>query len=304
MRPILPGNGGQELVVGDSNLLYQNAMLHNKVLAAQVSSKLLPPDEQAKMRENLHLAVGAVIGTNDTDNQKLLKRNVKGFLEHLTGKTTPKSSFFHQKLLSRKQDLSGRGTIAPDVSLGPDQIGLPEDMLWDMFSKFVIARLVRRGFGAVQAKEMVEKRHPAAHDALLAEAKERPVIFNRAPTLHRYGIVGAYATPVTGKTIRINPAAEKGLGADYDGDAIQIHAPVSAGAIADVKRMLLSNLIFSDSAPDQLMHGPAMESALGLYRATGAMSSAKVKKFKNKEAAMYAYRHGEVGLNDEVEIGK
>lgn len=303
MRPILPGNGGQEIVVGDSNLLYQNAMLHNKVLQSQVDSKLLPPDEQAKMRENLHLAVGAVIGTNDTDNQKLLKRNVKGFLEHLTGKTTPKSSFFHQKLLSRKQDLTGRGTIAPDVSLTPDQIGLPEDMMWSMFGKFVIARLVRRGFGAVQAKEMVEKKHPAARDALLAEALERPVVFNRAPTLHRYGLLGAFATPVVGKTIRLNPASEKGLGADYDGDAIQIHTPVSPSAVHEVKQMTLSKLIFTDAAPDQLLHGPVMEAALGLYRATGKATGAKVKKFKNKEAAMLAYRHGEVGLNDEVEIG-
>jgi len=221
MRPILPGNGGQELVVGDSNLLYQNAMLHNKVLASQVSTKLLPPDEHAKLRENLHTAVGAVIGTNDTDNQKLLKRNVKGFLEHLTGKTTPKSSFFHQKLLSRKLDLSGRGTAAPDGSLDVDQVGLPEDMMWELFGKFVIARLVRRGFGAVQAKEMLEKRHPAARDALLAEAKERPVILNRAPTLHRYGLFGAYATPITGKTIRVNAAIEKGMNLDYDGDKQQ-----------------------------------------------------------------------------------
>lgn len=305
MRPILPGNGGQELVVGDSNLLYQNAMLHNKVLESQVKTKLLPPDEHAKLRENLHVAVGAVIGTNDTDNQKMLKRNVKGFLEHLTGKTTPKSSFFHQKLLSRKQDLSARGTAAPDGSLGIDDVGLPEDMMWETFGKFIIARLVRRGFGAVQAKEMVENRHPAARDALLAEAKERPVMLNRAPTLHRYGIIGAYATPVTGKTIRVNAAIEKGMNLDFDGDALQVHTPVMPKAVEDVKRMMISQLVFSDAKPDDLMYGPRMESALGLFMATKpGHSSAKVKKFKTKAEAVAAYNKGEVSLNDEVEISK
>ena len=218
MRPILPGQSGGELVVGDSNYLYQNAILHNQALQTQITGRLLPPDEHAVLRQNLFNAVGAVIGTQDSDNPKLQKRNVKGFIEHLTGKTTPKSSFFQKKLYKRQQDFSGRGTIAPDGSLGMDEVGIPEEMLWKMFSKFILTRLVRRGFSAVQANEMVEKRHPAARDALMAEIVERPVMVNRAPSLHRYNIVGAYAVPTPGKTIRVNPFIERGMNADYDGD--------------------------------------------------------------------------------------
>ena len=218
MRPVLPGKSGSELVVGDSNYLYQSAMLHNRSLQRQVESPVLPPDEHAQLRRNLFNAVGAVVGTHESDNPKLQKRNVKGFLEHLTGKTTPKSSFFQQKLMKRQQDVSGRGTIAPDGSLGMDEVGLPIDMLWGMYGKFVIARLVRRGFGAVAAKEMLEKRHPAANDALMAELKERPVMLNRAPTLHRYGFLGAHPVPVAGKTIRVNAFIEQGTNSDYDGN--------------------------------------------------------------------------------------
>ena len=238
MRPILPGKSGSELVVGDSNYLYQSVMLHNRSLQRQVETPVLPPDEHAQLRQNLFNAIGAVVGTHVSDNPKLQKRNVKGFLEHLTGKTTPKSSFFQQKLMKRQQDVSGRGTIAPDGSLGMDEVGIPIDMLWGMYGKFVIARLVRRGFGAVAAKEMLEKRHPAANDALMAELKERPVMLNRAPTLHRYGFIGAHPVPVAGKTIRVNSFLEVGFNADFDGNCFIGSTKVTLTLVAEARTLL------------------------------------------------------------------
>lgn len=305
MRPILAGKSGSEMVVGDPNYLYVSAMLHNKALQTQVDKPILPPDEHAKLRLNLFNAVGAVVGTQESDNPKLLKRNVKGFLEHLTGKTTPKSSYFQKKIMKRQQDMSGRGTIAPDGSLGMDEIGLPIDMLWGMYGKFVISRLVRRGFNAVAAKEMVEKKHPAAHDALMAELKERPVMVNRAPTLHRYGFVGANPVPVAGKTIRVNPFIEQGMNADYDGDTFQIHVPVMPGAVQEVKAMTLSNLLFSDLAKDSLMVAPRMEAMLGVHLATAAQAApnGQVHKYKTKADAMAAYKRGEITLSSKVEVG-
>ena len=305
MRPVQAGKSGSELVVGDPNYLYASAMLHNKALQLQVDSPILPPDEHAKLRLNLFNAVGAVVGTHESDNPKLQKRNVKGFLEHLTGKTTPKSSFFQKKIMKRQQDISGRGTIAPDGSLGMDEIGLPEDMLWGMYGKFIISRLVRRGFGAVQAKEMVENKHPAAHDALMVELKERPVMVNRAPTLHRYGFVGANPVPVAGKTIRVNPFIELGMNADYDGDTFQIHVPVLPGAVQEVKGLTLSNLLFADLAKDSLMVAPRMEAMLGVHLATKAEGSvnAKTHHFKTKADAYAAYKRGEITLSTKVEVG-
>jgi DNA-directed RNA polymerase beta' subunit len=303
MRPIVQGQSGGELVVGDSNYLYQNAMMHNQALQMQVAGRLLPPDEHATLRQNLFNAVGAVIGTNDSDNPKLQKRNVKGFVEHLTGKTTPKSSFFQKKIYKRQQDFSGRGTIAPDGSLGMDEVGIPEEMLWGMFSKFILTRLVRRGFPAVRANEMVEKRHPAARDALMAEIAERPVMVNRAPSLHRYNIVGAYAVPTPGKTIRVNPFIEKGMNADYDGDTFQVHTPALPAAVQEVKQMTLSNLLFGDRSKDDLMIAPTMEAVLGMHLATMAPKpGGKVHHYKTKADAMAAYHRGEITLQDHVEI--
>jgi DNA-directed RNA polymerase subunit beta' len=185
-----------------------------------------------------------------------------------------------------------------------DEIGLPEDMLWEMFGKFVIARLVRRGFGAVKAKEMLEEKHPAARDALLAEIKERPVMMNRAPTLHRYNMIGAYAVPVAGKTIRVNPFVEPHLNLDYDGDTLQIHTPAMTAAVDEVKHMTLSNLIFGDKSRNDLLVKPAMEAVLGIYMATKkGPGDGKVHKFTDKAQALIAYKAGLVALNDKVEIG-
>jgi len=305
MRPILAGKSGSELVVGDSNYLYQSLMLHNRSLQTQVDKPVLPPDEHSKLRQNLFLAVGAAVGTHESDNPKLQKRNVKGLLEHLTGKTTPKSSFFQKKIMKRQQDISGRGTIAPDGSLGMDEIGLPEDMLWGMYGKFIIGRLIRRGFNAVRAKEMLDEKHPAARDAMMAELKERPVMVNRAPTLHRYGFVGANPVPVAGKTIRVNPFIEQGMNADYDGDTFQIHVPILPAAVAEVKGMTLSNLLFSDREQNSLMVAPRMEAMLGVHLATKAEGSVngQTHKFKTKADAMAAYKRGEIGLHTKVEVG-
>ena len=130
-----------------------------------------------------------------------------------------------------------------------DEIGLPTDMLWQMYGKFVIGRLVKRGYSATHAQQMVDTKDPVAKQELLNESRERPVIVNRAPSLHRFNVVGAYPKMVSGKTIMLNPFAERGMNADYDGDAVQIHAPVTPSGVADVKKMTLSNLIFSDRRP-------------------------------------------------------
>lgn len=298
IRPILPLKDGR-IQVGDANLLYRDAFLANQKLDELKST--LPPDQLHAMRNHLYEAVGAVFGTHDPVSPTAEKRGAKGYINAITG-TRPGSGFFQAKLMKRQQDVSGRGTIAPDPTLSMDEIGVPEDMLWGMFAKFIIGRLVKRGFPALEAQKMVEDKHPLAREELLNEAKERPVMVNRAPSLHRFNIIGGYAKVTSGKTIMLNPFSEKGLNADYDGDAVQIHAPVTAAGIADVKKMTLSNLIFSDRRPGSLNIAPDMEAIIGLHRAT-QHGEGKTHKFKTKEDALAAYHRGEIAMSDPVEIG-
>ena len=171
-----------------------------------------------------------------------------------------------------------------------------------MYSKFVIGRLVKRGYPALDAQKMVADKHPLAKEELLNESRERPVILNRAPSLHRFSVIAAYPKLVEGKTIKMSPFSELGLSSDYDGDAINVHAPITAAGIADAKKMTLSNLIFSDRKPGKLNVAPDMEAVLGLHRATSGASDAKTTHFKNMEAALAAYHSGVIGVKNKITL--
>ncbi len=298
IRPILPLQDGR-LQVGDANLLYKDAFLANDQL--KEAAKVLPSSEMHEPRKHLYDAVSALFGVGDPVSPGAEKRGAKGYLAAITG-TRPGSGFFQSRLMKRQQDVSGRATIAPDPTLSMDEIGVPEGMLWGMYSKFVIGRLVRRGYSATDAQKMVDDQSPIARDELINEARERPVMVNRAPSLHRFNIIGAYPKIIEGKTIKLNPFAEKGTNADYDGDAMQIHAPVTPAGVEDVKKMTLSHMIFADKRPGVLNVVPEMESILGLHRATQAPSDKKTKHFESQEEAMAAYHKGEIELNDPIEI--
>ena len=298
IRPILPLKDGR-LQVSDANLLYKDAFLANDQLAQ--SKKSLPSSELPGPRKHLYDAVSALYGVGEPVSPSAEKRGAKGYLAAITG-PRPGLGFFQSKLRKRQQDVSGRATIAPDPTLSMDEIGMPEGMLWGMYSKFVIGRLVRRGYTATDAQKMVDDRTPVAREELINESRERPVMVNRAPSLHRFNIVGAYPKIVEGKTVRLNPFAEKGMNADYDGDALQVHAPVTPGGVEDVKKMTLSHMIFADKRPGVLNIAPDMESILGLHRATQAPTGMKTKHYESQEEAKAAYHRGDLGLNDPIEI--
>lgn len=299
LRPVLPLKDGR-LQVSDSNLLYRDAFLASQKL--QEVKGILPSDELQAPRNHLYQAIGALFGTHDPVSPTAEKRGAKGYLTLITG-TRPGNGFFQAKLMKRQQDVSGRATIAPDPTLDMNEIGVPVDMLWGMYSKFVIGRLVKKGYSALDAQKMVDDKTALAHNELMSEAKERPVLINRAPSLHRYNLIAGYARPTSGKTLMLNPFAEKGLNADYDGDAMQVHAPVTQAGIEDAKKLTLSNLIFGDRNRNQLNVGPDMESVIGIHKATSLKNDGKVKHFATAEAALAAYHHGEVSLADTVEIG-
>lgn len=217
-RPVLPGRSGGDIIYGDVNPLYRDLLMTNNQLKNVKKSSVLKGEEE-RLRPTLNAAVGAVYGTNPPITAKSQARGHKGFLTHISGVNSPKQGYFHSKLMSKTQDMAGRGTAVPDNTLGLDEVGVPETMLWTMYDKFLIKGLVRNGYTALQAAEMVKDKHPAAKTVLLREIKERPLMVNRAPTLHRYNIVGAFPVPVPGKTIRVNPFIENLQNLDYDGDS-------------------------------------------------------------------------------------
>ena len=301
VRPIMPNPDGTTLV-SDANYLYRDVMLANQTIG-ETPDEAQDEDFKKKQRKHLQDSVGALFGTNEPVSPQNKGRGVKGHLQQITGTNSPKEGYFQSKLMKKRQDLSGRATIAPDHNLGMDEVGLPEDMAWSMYEPFTVKELIKRGYSAVEARELVKDRKPAAKNILQKETEKRPVMINRAPTLHRYNVISAYPKIVPDKTMRLNPFAEAGMNADYDGDALQVHTPVSDEAVEETKSMTLSNLVFGDRSKDALMVFPAHEAIIGNYMATKESDSNKpTKKYRSKQEAMRDYKDGKIKMNDPIEI--
>lgn len=300
-RPIIPSKTGNRLQISDPNYLLRDAMIADDLLN---KTKGLPSDVRGDARQHLYDTVGALYGTREPMSPQLQNRNVKGYIARLSGAGQgPKTGFFHSKLISKRQDVSGRGTIAPDAALAMDQYGLPEDAGWSMYSPFITKNLVRRGFKATEAKKMIEDRHPVAKNELLRELGERPTLINRAPTLYRYNILAAYPKLVPGKTIRVHESFAPIQAGDFDGDAVSLTLPVTPEAVAEAKRMTLPNMLLSDQRKFTLTKAaPDQEAVMGVYQATSAKPTGHTRSFNTKADAMAAYHRGEISLGTPVDI--
>lgn len=301
MRPILPSQNRGELQISDANYLYRDLALAASGLKA--ANEVGLPELSASARTHLYDASAAVAGVGDPVSPQLVGRGVKGFISQISGQGSPKQGFLFKKVLKRQQDMSMRGTATPDNTLDMDQIGVPEDMLWVTYDKFIMKGLIGQGFAAPRAKEMIEERHTAAKQVLDVELRNRPIFVNRAPSLHKHNMVAAYPVAVSGKSLRINPFMEKGQNLDYDGDTMQLHVPVSAKAVAEARELTLSKLLFSDKSRDDLMIFPQHEAIIGSYLATARGPKGAARKFKTKADAMAAYKRGEITLETPVAIG-
>ena len=299
-RPLLPGPRGN-LLVADVNHMYRDLSLAGEKLS-EAKDLGLPDEDVAMMRGHLQNAVGAVAGLNEPVSDKARLAKKKGLVNTITG---TKDGFFNGKMVKKRLDLSGRGTAAPDPSLGINEFGMPEDMGWSLYQPFAIGRLVRNGHSAVRAKELVEAKAPIARQALTSEIATRPVLLNRAPTLHRYNVVAAYPKLIPGKTIKVNPFIEKGMNLDYDGDALQVYVPASHGSVKDAEKMLLSKNLLGDRTRNSLQVFPSQEAIVGLYKGSaGKATNKKQQVFNTRADALAAYRRGEIGVNDPVKINK
>lgn len=301
-RPIIPGKQG-DLQINDANYLYRDTMLANDMLK---ESKGLPENVVGDARRHLYDSMRALYGDADPVSPQLKARNVKGFLSRLAGTGAgPKHGFFHSKLLAKRQDLSGRGTIAPDPALAMDEIGLPEMMAWDMYRPHITRGLVQRGYKAVDARKLIDDKSPVAKGILNNEIRNRPVLVNRAPSLYRYNVLAAYPKLVTGKTIRVHEMLAPIMAGDFDGDAVQIHLPATTEAAEDARKMTLPNMLLSDQEKFTLSKAaPQQEAIAGVYAATTAKRTGKKRTFTNKADAWAAYHRGEIELGTPVEIKK
>jgi DNA-directed RNA polymerase beta subunit len=300
MRPIVPSKSG-DLLVSDINHLYKDTLQAADAMK-EAKSLGLPDSDIQGIRKHLSQSVGAIAGMEPPVTPKLAQSQVKGVVNTISG---TKEGYFMGKLIKKRLNLTGRATVAPDPSLGMDEVGIPEEMAWDMYTPFVTRRMVQRGYSALDAKDKIAKRDPLAREELVRETNLRPVMVNRAPTWHKHGLVGAKPKLISGKTIQVNPFMEKGMGMDYDGDTVQVHLPVSQGAIEDTKKMFVSKNVFNEVTRDKALAMPAMEAIAGMHIATSSSAGNKRSRtFNTQGEAMAAYKRGELKLSDPVIIKK
>ena len=221
--PVLPPkfrsittNGGMTMVA-DANYMYKALIDAEKDF--QEAREKLPDDMLGDVRSQVYRTYKALTGLHDPDDAQLQRKGVGGLLKWVFGKGSPKYGNLQRRVLGTATDVVGRGVATPNPSLKLNQIGLPEEQAWDVYEPFVVKRLVGAGYKATDAVKMVADKTPTAYKALREAVEERPVIMNRAPSLHKFSLMGFWPVLTKGSTLQVSPSIVVPFNLDYDGDA-------------------------------------------------------------------------------------
>ena len=302
LRPMVQLDGGR-FATSDLNDLYRRIINRNnrlKRLLELGAPDIIVRNEKRMLQE----AVDALIdnGRRGRPVTGPGNRALKSLSDMLKGK----SGRFRQNLLGKRVDYSGRSVIVVGPELKIYQCGLPKEMAIELFKPFVMKELVSRGVSQniKNAKKLVERLDPQVWDVLEDVIKEHPVMLNRAPTLHRLGIQAFEPILVEGKAIKLHPLVCTAFNADFDGDQMAVHLPLSQEAQAECRFMLLSpnNLLKpSDGGPVAV---PSQDMVLGIYYLTQERPGVKGegKAFKSVNEAILAYENGACTLHSRIRV--
>ncbi len=302
LRPMVQLDGGR-FATSDLNDLYRRIINRNNRLARLL--ELGAPDIIVRNEKRmLQEAVDALID-NGRRGRAVTgpgNRALKSLSDFLKGK----AGRFRQNLLGKRVDYSGRSVIVVGPELKIYQCGLPKEMALELFKPFVMKELVSRGISLniKNAKKLVEKLDTQVWDVLEEVIREHPVMLNRAPTLHRLGIQAFEPILVEGKAIKLHPLVCTAFNADFDGDQMAVHLPLSVEAQAECRFLLLSpnNLLKpSDGGPVAV---PSQDMVLGIYYLTQERPGAKGegKAFKNLNEAILAYENKVITLHSRIKV--
>ena len=297
-RPVT--NAGGVNVAADANYLYKEIMSSRDDL--RDAKGVLPDKELAEARGSLYRSYKAMTGLTDPDNAKLESKNIGGLLQWVFGKASPKFGAFQRKVVGASLDMTGRNAVTPNPALNIDQVGLPEKQAWSIYEPFIVRRMVQRGSKPTDAIMAVANQTPAAYQALQQVITERPVLVNRDPTLHRFGIMAFWPQLTKGNTLQVSPSVVAPFNMDFDGDAVNYHVPVSQDAVQEAvaKMMPSSNLL---SPRDFKAHyKPRQEYVQGLYLATQPVKGRPQKQFRTREEARQAYARGEIAADTPIDV--
>ena len=302
LRPLVPLDGGR-FATSDLNDLYRRVIIRNNRLKKLIEIKA----PEVILRNEKRMLQEAVDSLFDNSRKaSALKSDANRPLKSLSDSLKGKQGRFRQNLLGKRVDYSARSVIVVGPELKMGECGLPKLMAAELYKPFIIRKLIERGIVKTvkSAKKIVDRREPIIWDILEYVMKGHPVLLNRAPTLHRLGIQAFQPKMIEGKAIQLHPLACTAFNADFDGDQMAVHLPLSNEAILEAQMLMLQShniLNPSNGAPITV---PSQDMVLGLYYITklreGALGSGMT--FYGPEEALIAYNQGRVDIHAPVKV--
>ena len=302
LRPLVPLDGGR-FATSDLNDLYRRVINRNNRLKRLLdlnAPDIIVRNEKRMLQESVDALLDngrrgrAITGSN--------KRPLKSLADMIKGK----QGRFRQNLLGKRVDYSGRSVIVTGPTLKLHQCGLPKKMALELFKPFIFGKLEHRGLASTikAAKKMVEREPPEVWDILAEVIREHPVLLNRAPTLHRLGIQAFEPVLIEGKAIQLHPLVCAAYNADFDGDQMAVHVPLTIEAQLEARALMMStNNILSPASGDPIIV-PSQDVVLGLYFMTRERINVKGEGmiFADPTEVQRAYASGQVHLQARIKL--
>jgi DNA-directed RNA polymerase subunit beta' len=300
LRPLVPLEGGR-FATSDLNDLYRRVIIRNNRLKRLIDIKA-PEVILRNEKRMLQEAVDALFDNSRRAVRSESQRALKSLADTLKGKT----GRFRQNLLGKRVDYSGRSVIVVGPELKLYECGLPKDMAVELFKPLIIRKLIERGHCKTvkSAKKQVEKKTTEVWDILDTVIDGHPVLLNRAPTLHRLGIQAFQPKLIEGKAIQLHPLVTTAFNADFDGDQMAVHVPLSHEAQLEALLLILSAHNIMHTQNGEPIAVPSQDMVLGVYYLTKARSGLKGdgKYFSNTEEVVIAYNTGRVEMHAKIKV--
>lgn len=298
LRPLVPLDGGR-FATSDLNDLYRRVIIRNNRLKRLIDIKA----PEVILRNEKRMLQEAVDSLFDNSRKvNAVRSDGNRALKSLSDMLKGKQGRFRQNLLGKRVDYSGRSVIVVGPELKLHECGLPKDMAAELFKPFIIRKLIERGIVKTvkSAKKIVDRKDPVVWDILENVLKGHPVLLNRAPTLHRLGIQAFQPKLIEGKAIQLHPLVCTAFNADFDGDQMAVHVPLSLEAQAEARLLMLASNNILSPATGRPIITPSQDMVLGCYYLTAENPDAikgAGRFFANLDDAIIAYEQQEVDLH-------
>ena len=302
LRPLVPLDGGR-FATSDLNDLYRRVIIRNNRLKRLIEIKA----PEVILRNEKRMLQEAVDSLFDNSRKSsAVKTDANRPLKSLSDSLKGKQGRFRQNLLGKRVDYSARSVIVVGPELKMGECGIPKLMAAELYKPFIIRKLIERGIVKTvkSAKKIVDRKEPVIWDILEHVMKGHPVLLNRAPTLHRLGIQAFQPKMIEGKAIQLHPLACTAFNADFDGDQMAVHLPLSNEAILEAQMLMLQSHNILNPANGAPITVPAQDMVLGLYYITKLRAGAKGEglTFYGPEEALIAYNEGKVDIHAPVKV--